>query len=365
MFSSYFTGSIAKSTRQLINTLRDDSASQTKINKAWQSFVAATKHAKTKEVEEAIDSLASLISFENLNQAAVITLICGNLFEFGYRSIKYSFILLNYCKQVFEIAMPSLQFLKETAESINAQDEDDNGEYDEYAALAVIKEDRKKTHPREMIAVEVLDKYYPGVIAVFSSMPELIPSARNEMNGISLYTEINEGCYWISTLLSVLINEPLLVINTTNNTGIIAEMSGVADNAQLQLLLMGMHELKPLQMLEDKYLKIVRGEGEQTINTSIIGLWNLNNWEILRFETEDINTNINKYNKYWIWSEGTPANIAVYDNYRVVVLTKAPFKRSLQIQRSFKALKSSIQVKQILLEGEVLEWIRKMKTTTF
>ncbi len=345
---------------QLVQIFQDENSSEEKIDEIIQLFKARVNKAKKEEVETALNLLFPLFYLKDIDRASLASLICGNLLEQGYSSKTLAAFFLKFYKELFTKAEPSLRFLKERIEIIKAENED----ADEYELKEILGLERQEFYPEEIEAVNALEKFYRCGIAIFSSMPEEIPIAKKQLLGIFEYTELSEACYWFAELFSVLFNQPVLVINTVNNTGIVGEMSGIVDNVQLQLLLMGLRELKPKRRLRGMSLVVMSGKGEQTNNKSTTGLWNLNNYGILKHSINDININVNTrdYIKYWIWGEGKPSDIADFVGYKVIILSSPAYARILAIGRTFQALKAEITIKKTLNNSEISEWIQKFQS---
>ncbi len=132
-------------------------------------------------------------------------------------------------------------------------------------------------------------------------------------------------------------------------------MNGIADNTQLQFLLMGLDELNENQEISEKHLEIVKGlSDEQITDESIVGKWNMYNWEYLKNPTDDDHS-------CWIWGEGIPSDISKFENYRVVLLGKPSYDRLSKVQRTFNNLQSEIVMEKVLNSDEIEGLLAKMK----
>jgi len=119
--------------------------------------------------------------------------------------------------------------------------------------------------------------------------------------------------YGSVTLVGVFksINEPLLVIEPSTHTGILARLSGTDVNFALNMLLM--HHFpgldgQPLSRLSVKAASVL-SSGAQQSGELVAGVWNLYTW---------------------------PA------------------------QRTFSAMKPELRIENVLSPGEVREWLQKM-----
>ena len=64
--------------------------------------------------------------------------------------------------------------------------------------------------------------------------------------------------------------------------------------------------------------------------------------------------------EHWIWNEGTPADIAVFEGRRVILLGPAAYSRTWPAQRTFAAMKPHLRIEKVLTPDEVQAWLEKM-----
>lgn len=65
---------------------------------------------------------------------------------------------------------------------------------------------------------------------------------------------------------------------------------------------------------------------------------------------------------FWIWNEGTPADIPVFDGRRVILLGPASYPRSWQSQRMFDNLPAKLEIEHKLTKDEIQDWLQRMLT---
>ncbi len=168
--------------------------------------------------------------------------------------------------------------------------------------------------------------------------------------------------YGSVTLIGVFksINEPLLVIEPSTHTGILARLSGTDVNFALNMLLM--HHFpgpdgQPLSRLSVKAASVLSG-GAQQSGELVAGVWNLYNWPAINSDCSLPSGQT--ATEHWIWNEGTPADIAVFEGRRVILLGPAAYSRTWPAQRTFSAMKPELRIENVLSPGEVREWLQKM-----
>ena len=86
--------------------------------------------------------------------------------------------------------------------------------------------------------------------------------------------------------------------------------------------------------------------------------WNLFNWEALG-EHGALPSGM-EGSSHWIWNEGTPGDISVFDGFRVVLIGEPLYERSWSASRAFAALSARIQVEHVLTLGETVAWLSRL-----
>jgi|GEM_PF-2644380 len=148
---------------------------------------------------------------------------------------------------------------------------------------------------------------------------------------------------FLGKMLSVLDDEPLLVLHPASDRGFRFRMSGIADNFQLHLLLLGALAGNGPGRIEGivpaAAAVAAASDGETSSGLTAQSTWQLANWFALRPDRLiDLMTDTNDYLRSWIWNEGVPAEIARFDGQRVVLIGSSPIHRSWNVQRVFPAM---------------------------
>jgi hypothetical protein len=175
--------------------------------------------------------------------------------------------------------------------------------------------------------------------------------------------ELHEGAHWIQLILSVLDDEPLLVIEPATRTGILARSSGIVDNFQLNTLLMDAFPASSPSSLRRVSLsaaEIARGTGPQMSEEVVTGAWNLYTWQALRRDLRLPESGDNDATGHWIWNEGIPADIPLFEERRVILLGPPSYERSWRSQRMFESLPARLHIEQRLTPAEATAWLERM-----
>ena len=184
---------------------------------------------------------------------------------------------------------------------------------------------------------------------------EALQPAKNKAKKIS---EFSEGGHWISTILDVLHLEPLLAIEPATKLGIQGSISGVVDNFQLNMLLMDQFPQKGLfkrARMSPAAADVAHGIGDQEIDETITAPWDL-----CTFKAIEPNGSLNSDTTFWIWNEGTPADIPIFRGHRVVLIGPPTYPRSWGAQRMFSDLMANLTVKKELSKSEVQSLLNQM-----
>ncbi len=173
----------------------------------------------------------------------------------------------------------------------------------------------------------------------------------------------NDGASWLLPMLMILDREPILAIEPDTGLGLVGRISGVSSNFQLHALLMDIFpqsDARNGRRVSRKAADIVRGRVvEQQDDAPIVGHWNLQAWTALRGTGALSRERRQSSTNNWIWNEGVPADIPLFDGYRVVVLGPASCARSFIPQGDFGGLRADIEVERVLSSNEINAWVKR------
>jgi hypothetical protein len=172
------------------------------------------------------------------------------------------------------------------------------------------------------------------------------------------------GHSFLTKMLLVLDDEPLLVLDTDQNKGYRITFSAIPDNFQLHTQLMGHLFGDP----RDGWIEAV-GMDTKAIRYAmthicdqsaplLTGAFNLWNWTGLR--PDGRLPEAQSASDHWIWNEGVPADIMPFEGLRVVILGQPPYSRSWRGGLIFSGMIPEFVVTEKLPESAVLEWFRKL-----
>jgi hypothetical protein len=215
--------------------------------------------------------------------------------------------------------------------------------------------------PSEAEAWMALQQFYLPGVAVFSRNVAARAAAGHLLQPALELCFVHEAGDWLSKVLQVLHNEPLLVIEPATGTGIVGKMSGIAENFQLNVLLM---DLMPRGWFSGRRVSksaadVAWGRGPQMTEETLAGTWNLYTWSALSATKTLPPAGDTTASAHWIWNEGVPADIPRFAEHRVVLLGPPSYSRSWNSQRAFAGMTATIEHRP-LSKSEVAEWLEKI-----
>jgi hypothetical protein len=180
----------------------------------------------------------------------------------------------------------------------------------------------------------------------------------------------NSAIECIRRLLQILENEELIVLHPALRRGYRVRMSGIGDNFQLHTLLTDALIDDPTQgwlpgERPDPIVAAAAKDGpcphtvEENRNFPIArGVFNLWNWQGL--QPDGTLPTGNTHSRYWIWNEGTPADIAAFEGTRIVLLGPPPYARTWSAGRYFPAIPGQLEVVEILTQDRTEDWLTRL-----
>jgi len=344
-----------EATDRLIAVAQSPSSTDEGMNAAANSFFAAMSGATVEDANAAIRKLSNYFDPAETPRAGLLALICGALVERGCDPLT--------------IAEPLTKriagFLKLSAELVDAchaivakQPGEKENPHD---AFEKAREQVAVALPQQNAAWEALKQFWQPAIAVFTSSAETRRSNRQLRELATKISDYHEGGHWISLMLSVLDDEPIVVIEPQTGLGILGKISGVVDNFQLNMLLMDCFPKSGLlarSRIAKRVANVARGVGPQQTDDIVTGVWNLYTWEAI--EANSTLPNPDDYGSFWIWNEGSPEDIPTFEGRRAILLGKASYSRSWRSQRMFGNLPAKLEIEHKLKKDEVDQWLQRM-----
>jgi hypothetical protein len=310
-------------------------------------------------VRETISDLAAALALDNLTHSGRVAMIICGLSHQGYDLTPTIAPLIN--KLDYLLTASGRVLVAAELASGAASDDPDNAELIDRMLTEI-----SASSPVESAAWDALEEFFylPGVTLFCHHLQARVAAQplRELTKPIEHY---HSGAHWLDRILSVLSNEPILVIEPSTKLGFTGKMSGISGNFQLHTLLMDIfphqHPWQIRRRVSKKAVDIAMGKGAQCDpRNTIVGTWNMYDWQAIQPNLKLPDPANYEHTHNWIWGEGCPADIPVFSGFRVILLVTPSYKRGFGAQRDFANLPANITRDRLLNREEVTAWLSRM-----
>jgi hypothetical protein len=322
---------------------------------ACSAVNASTHSTPLAERNAALTELADIVMNEHPLVAGVVAVVCGAIIEQGANVDIPTAAILSKTAQV----LPEARKYADVCATLGLQPEE--------------RETLQRLGPKLPSAVDcwqAIDFLYRAVVAVTSrsvaARRQITDAMRQDALALS---SISTGGHWLNKMFQVLIDETLVVLHPEQQRGYKLQINGIADNFQLHTLLADtligdaqdgwLTGSKP-----DPHISaIMRGEAPNDAGSTAVGSFNLYNYTGLQPDGTVDGDIAN--NTHWVWGEGIPADILLFEGMRVILLGKPPYARSWNAQRMFDALKSEMVVLEKFDAATYQHWVDRIRAAIY
>jgi len=163
-------------------------------------------------------------------------------------------------------------------------------------------------------------------------------------------------------LLTVMDDEPLVVIHLTHKQGYRFKITGIADNCQLHVLVVDTLARLPNTRLQDaapykdRMVKCLSDkDAPQNCSGTFASQFEMGNWAAYHYH----NSLVSRERCYPnVWNEGVPADIHKFKGKeRILMLNQSKISRGVNCCRMFAPLGASAQLEKVLTEAEVEDYL--------
>jgi hypothetical protein len=358
---------LAAATTTLIETAGSYAASDEEMQEAVQAFFEAAQQAERAEANAAMQRLGEYFDLENAARGSLLALVCGALVERGCDPLVIAKPLTHRLATLLAAAA-------ELADACQAElpappeDEAEAEDFDYDEQFQLVFDPLSAAMPHAQAAWEALETFWRPAIAVYSVNPAARNAARPLRELAVRLAEFHEAGHWLQLMLGVLDDEPIVVIEPQTKLGILAKISGVVDNFQLNVLLMDAFPKSGLfarRRVLERVADVARGKGPQQTDDTVTGVWNLYTWRAVDQDLKLPDAGDMSSSTHWVWNEGTPSDIPLFDTgdfgrRRVILLGPASYSRSWGSQRMFDSLPASLEIERQLSKEEVQALLARM-----
>ncbi|MHC4744979.1 MAG: hypothetical protein ACYS8Z_23940 [Planctomycetota bacterium] len=342
---------------RLLRAIYDPDSTEEEINRANELFLEESEQSSIHEANKVLVALTEAFNCGDPTRTAFVASICEYLVDagcdpscFGQCLVKKLQNLFESCSQLFDACV---QNIDQNVEGVGTNPE----LFDE------VKMDKSQQMPEETLAWDTLHHLWPPAISFFERNAEYRDAAKSLLPIAKKLSPNHEGAHWIHLMVSVLTDEPILVIEPRTKLGFSGRINGIVDNFQLHTFLMDVFpkaHFWTTTRISSFMRSVIDGTGPQKTEQTITGRWNLYTWRALKQDLSLPDEKTWDSADDWIWGEGTPADIELFEGYRVILLGPSSYERSWRLQRIFDGLPASVEVSQKLSKKEVGHWLQKI-----
>lgn len=341
---------------KLIATTADLTTSQEDAQKLAGQLLEASSTASQEDVQAALKLLGEAVVAQETSRAGFLAVVCGALIEHGHDAAVAEESIMNFTLDLIDKASIIHEACHQSVPQLAQKEEDVEEGFDRYKVFGETMDKLESTMPKNFEAWHVLAMAWRPAIVMMSESRAAREMAKRVQPRVKLMSDFAEAGHWIDMILNVLDDEPLLVLEPSTGLGFRGTMSGIVDNFQLNMILMDQFpSTDDVSRISPAAAEIARGIGPQSSDDSVTGTWNLCTHHALQ---ED--GSVSEETETWIWNEGTPADIPIFDGHRTVLLAPASYPRTWGAQRMFDRLAAEVKVEQEFTKDEVAELLARM-----
>lgn len=346
-------------TDQIVAGIEDPAVTGEQFKRLLVDFTDSLKDCVKREANESLERLAPTIASRNVSRASWVAEVCQALVESGCDSRVVVKPLALGLRRALRAARPlALKLERKLAPKLEGLE--DPVQIKRWTEAAMRKLSIKL--PQAAASLRTVERFCHAAFTVFALQPERRAKVyRVLQDELGAWTRWSDSLRQLETLLTVLEQEPIVVIDLANRKGFVGKFSGVVDNAQLVTLLMDTyaHQLifgKPLVSYD--IAQCARGLGPREVpDPKVRGCWNLYSYrafnEMYKLpEPKDL-----KANKHWIWNDRKPADIPALNGFRVILIGPPSYEREWMFTRAFQHLKADIKVEHELTKLDLQIWL--------
>ncbi len=341
-----------------------------RLNRYAKDLGACARDAEPDELLRAAERLLPVLAHRDPQVAGEAALTFGVFMEIGLPPRIVGPALLERFERTLGLLKAFQEQVRQEVPEANDKVQEEAGGYrvDDRYVTPDLAQDFWRRDRRLPQAHAALQNWYLPVVAALSRDREFLREAQQNKPLLSLVAELN--IVFVNVLLCLLMNETLLVLHPDTVKGFLICIDGITDNFQLHTLLAdalisdgGFFRRKgpawgiPGKRPSAAVVATMRGDGPRSIAESSTGSWNLYNWTAL-----DANGHLpsKMEPEHWIWNEGVPADIRLFEGQRIILLGPPSYHRGWNTARAIPSLKPTLEVREVLKEQAVRGWLKRL-----
>ncbi len=340
---------------EFLEIFHDPESSQDFLEQAANQFYQTASATSYIEGQQVLSKVApSIETLSDPVRASYVALLCGALLEQGFDPDPVIKPLLSRLQTMTADVQTWLQICLEHNPSIRGE------EGIEYDLLEETESSMAETQPALAAQNTAFDTLWRPAVTLCSLSKDARLTAQPLRTQLELLQDFTVGGGWLSKILAVLDDEPILVLEPSTKLGFAARISGISDNFQLHTLLMDIFPNPTGQpRVTQNAADTAWARGAQAGEGSVLGYWNLYDWRAASaVQAQQLATEINR--DYWVWGEGIPSDIPVRNGYRIILLGEPAYQRSWANSRMFGHLRPEFTDLTVLSTEDVQDWLEQL-----
>jgi hypothetical protein len=337
--------------------------------------IESAHQATGQDIEDALQRMKIFVAKMGIVPASFVALACGALVEQGANPESVGDVIVQRARRAIKIAPTFALSCQDRARHDSVPEIDpENIE----ACIQCYKDELMKNGSEEGEAWFMLGQICTAALAVLMRLPAMRKTLQNDPEfmadierGMALSPEPLDCLYELFHLL----DEEMIVLHPALQRGYRIHIRGIHDNFQLHTLLADaligdpQEGWLPGERPDPRVVAAAKdgpfprpGENADNDFPAAKGVFNLWNWQGLRADGTlyERPGDQSKLSQHWIWNEGKPQDIALFEGVRIVLLGPPPYDRAWNAGRYFPGLPGELEVLEKLPDMQVRNWLTRI-----
>ena len=366
---------LSEAVDRLTALLEGPPATRSSVQQEVVDVIKNARQATGQDIEGALQRMKIFIESMGIMPASFVALACGALVEQGANPESVGDVIVQRARQAIKIAPAFVLSCQDRARHDSVAEIDPEN-ID--ACIQRYKDELMKSGSEEGEAWLMLRQICTAALAVLMRLPHIREALQNDPDfmadlerGFALFPDRLDCLYELLHLL----DEEMIVLHPGLQRGYRIHIRGIRDNFQLHILLadafigdpeqgwLSGERPDPLVVAAAKDGPFPRpNEDANDDFPAAEGVFNLWNWQGLQpdgtlYETQSDQSNLRRH---WIWNEGKPQDIALFEGVRIILLGPPPYDRAWNAGRYFPDLPGELEVLEKLSDAQVRDWLTRL-----
>ncbi len=362
--------SLSTAVDQLITQIKGGPFGMRELQSGLQQILQMGTNAPREDLDAALRRMEELVSDLPLLPSALLAVGCGALIEYGGSTDAVAGAIFQRTSDALQQAVP---FVRACQDAARARPSETSDPEDAERCVEEYGEQVSTQMPEGAQAWSALEMLCNAAIAILmrdASLRQYLGSYEPFTTALQAFPVQNSAIECIRKLIQILEKEELIVLHPALRRGYRVRISGLGDNFQLHTLLAdaligdAAQGWLPGERPDPVVVAAAKdGPCPQTVEENrsfpiARGVFNLWNWQGL--QSDGTLPTGNTQSRYWIWNEGTPADIAIFEGTRVVLLGPQPYNRTWSAGRYFPFIPGQLEVLEILTQDRAEDWLTRL-----